>query len=349
MSIFLTGATGFLGGQLLKNLLRDTEEELYILARDVEKAEQLVRSFEAKEQSRVHVVEGDVTAPRFGMKDEDFEQLVGKVSLVYHLAALVRFDEELRDLIFSINYDGTKYVLDAATQLGAKRFIYVSTAYTVGKGERGLEQLYPLDHPTHNPYEESKVKSEHLVFDYADRMDVSIFRPAIIVGDSRTGEADSKFTLYGFMRALDVFKRRVALRNPDSTYRVVGNEQATSNLVPVNYVADILALAAEKAEPNTVYNITNPNPATNFAIFKMIKAALQFDQLDIIRPNERHDLSELEERMNAAISVFDPYLSRDFQFDDDNTQALLQGTSVEHLNLDDDTLNMIIRAYFKTK
>lgn len=349
MSIFLTGATGFLGGQLLKNLLRDTAEDLYILARDVEKAEQLVQSFPPSEQSRVHIVEGDVTAPRFGMADDAFNQLIGKVTLVYHLAALVRFDEDLRDLIFSINYDGTQYVLDASVALGAKRFIYVSTAYTVGKAERGLEQLYPLDHPTHNPYEESKVKSEHLVFHYADKMDVSIFRPAIIVGDSRTGEADSKFTLYGFMRALDVFKRRVALRNPDATYRIVGNEQATSNLVPVNYVADILAIAAEKAEPNKVYNITNPNPATNFDIFKMIRDALTFEQLDIIRPNERHDLSELEERMNATISVFDPYLSRDFQFDDDNTQALLQGTSVRHLQLDDETLEMIIRAYFKTK
>ncbi|WP_253719429.1 SDR family oxidoreductase, partial [Staphylococcus aureus] len=106
-------------------------------------------------------------------------------------------------------------------------------------------------------------------------MDVSIFRPSIIVGDSETGEADSEFTLYGFMRALDVFKRRIARSSDkaDVIYRVVGSKNATSNFVPVNYVADILALAASKAEAGKIYNITNPSPATNYDLLSLIKNA----------------------------------------------------------------------------
>ena len=120
-------------------------------------------------------------------------------------------------------------------------------------------------------------------------MDVSIFRPSIIVGDSETGEADSEFTLYGFMRALDVFKRRITARSADKAdviYRVVGSKNATSNFVPVNYVADILALAASKAEAGKIYNITNPSPATNYNLLSLIKNALDFHQLEIIENAE---------------------------------------------------------------
>ena len=177
---------------------------------------------------------------------------------------------------------------------------------------------------------------------------MSIFRPSIIVGDSETGEADSEFTLYGFMRALDVFKRRVT-RTTDNTnviYRVIGSTDATSNLVPVNYVADILALAESKAQPNTIYNITNPKPATNFDILTLIKNALDFDKLEIIEDQKQDTLTPEEQRLNGMIAVFNAYLSRTFDFEDSNTQQLIKGTAISHLDLSENTLKMIINAYF---
>ena len=179
-------------------------------------------------------------------------------------------------------------------------------------------------------------------------MDVSIFRPSIIVGDSETGEADSEFTLYGFMRALDVFKRRIvrSTEKADIIYRVVGSKNATSNFVPVNYVADILALAASKAQAGMIYNITNPSPSTNYALLSLIKNALDFHQLEIIEDVEPGMLTADEERMNGMISVFNAYLSRSFDFDDSNTQQLLLGTDIMHLNMDEQTTKLIIEAYF---
>lgn len=351
LTIFLTGSTGFLGGKLLNNLLETTDHTLFVLVRDMEKAERLVAGLTGNAANRIQLLNGDITQPLFGLSDNVIQELKGKVDLFYHIAALVKFDEELREELFAVNYGGTENALELAKLFKVKQFIYISTAYTVGKRTNGVESLYPIDANVHNPYEESKVKSEHLVLSYSDCMDVSIFRPSIIVGDSETGEADSEFTLYGFMRALDVFKRRIA-RSADKAnviYRVVGSKDATSNLVPVNYVADILALAASKAEAGKIYNITNPSATTNYNLLSLIKNALDFHQLEIIENAEPGMLTADEERLNGMISVFNAYLSRSFDFDDSNTQQLIEGTDIRHLDMDEQTTKLIIEAYFAVK
>ncbi|MGR3765876.1 SDR family oxidoreductase [Rossellomorea sp. NS-SX7] len=349
MNLFLTGATGFLGGKLIKNLLQDKQNEVYILVRNVEKAENLRYSFSPADQQRIHIFQGDITYPKAGLSREDTEWLTNKIDAVYHLAALVKFDLDLRDELFAANYDGTKHILELATLIQAKKFYYVSTAYTVGTLTHGVEKLYPTDGKFNNPYEESKVKSEHLVFSYRDQMDVSIFRPAIIVGDSKTGEADSQFTLYGFMRALAVFKRKTARKyDGDRTYRLLAAKNGTSNLVPVDYVADILSLAPQRAEADKIYHITNPNPPTNFDLLQMLKEALEFHSLSVVESSgEKLDPEEV--RLNSLIEVFKVYLAGDLSFDDRNTQELIRGTGVSHLDMTEETIEMIIRAGYKTK
>lgn len=348
MTIFLTGTTGFLGGKLLKNLLATTDHTLFVLVRDMDKAERLITELAGDAPNRIRLLQGDITKSNCGLNTDIIEELKENVDIFYHLAALVKFDEELREELFAINYEGTKNALELAKLLSVSKFYYISTAYTVGKHDYGVERLYPLNVEGHNPYEESKVKSEHLAFTYSDDFDVSIFRPSIIVGDSETGEADSEFTLYGFMRALDVFKRRTSrtAENPDMVYRVLGSKNSTSNFVPVNYVADILALAESRAIPNTIYNITNPNPATNYDILTFIKNALDFDRLEIIEDANREVLTDDEQRLNEMISVFNDYLSRSFDFDDTNTQQLIKDSQIQHLDMPRETLKMIINAYF---
>lgn len=348
MAIFLTGATGFLGGQLVKNLLHETSNHLYILARSTNRAQMLQRSIPDQFHYRLTFLYGDIEKPYLGLSEEQLSELHNEITIFYHVAALVKFDEELRDELFAVNLQGTKHTLEVATAIQAKKYYYVSTAYTIGKRSHGEEKLYPINQDVHNPYEESKVQSEHLVFSYANQLDVSIFRPSIIVGHSKTGEADSNFTLYGFMRALEVFKRR-ALRtkqNENKIYRLIGNKKSTSNFVPVDYVANILSLAVHRAEANTIYNITNPHPITNYKILQLIKEALQFHQLEIIEETtNRHILPKDEQQLNELINVFNVYLARDFQFDDENTRRLIENSSVEHLQLSEETLRMIIHAY----
>lgn len=336
----------------MKELIHGTGHHLYILARNRKKAEQLKDSFTTEEQHRLHLITGDITLPSFGMEDELISSLTGKIDCFYHSAALVKFDESLREELFAINYEGTKYALELAKKLRVRKFFYVSTAYTVGKRHTGVEVLYPEDDSYHNPYEESKVKAEHLVFSYGDEMDVSIFRPSIIVGDSKTGEADSEFTLYGFMRALDIFRRRIVRKNESGNnrvYRVVANPIGTSNFVPVDYVAEILALAITKAEPYGIYNITNPNPPTNAEVLDMFQDALGFHRLTTVDDHHNYELSPEEEKLNEMIDTFKVYLASDITFKDDNTKKLINGTDIHHLHMSREMLEMIIHAYFTTE
>ena len=145
MNLFLTGSTGFLGGKLIKSLLQNKTNEVYILVRNVEKAERLKETFLKEEQQRIHIYQGDITLPNAGLSIEDIEWLTDKIDAVYHLAALVKFDFDLRDELFAANYNGTKHILELAVQINVKKFYYVSTAYTVGKRTEGIEELYPIE------------------------------------------------------------------------------------------------------------------------------------------------------------------------------------------------------------
>ncbi len=350
MNIFLTGSTGFLGGKLIRNLIDETDHHLYLLFRNEKKAEKIISSFTRKQRNRIHLVQGDITSPDCGLREKDKKIIAGKMDVVYHLAALVKFEEDLRDELFRVNFQGTKNILNLAVELGVKKFFHVSTAYTVGRRNIGVEALYDRAAEYNNPYEESKVQSEHLVDSYRDHMDISIFRPAIIVGDSKTGEADSAFTLYGFMRALEVFKKKtIRAGSTGQVYRIIGAMRGTSNFVPVDYVADILSLALYRAENETVYNITNPNPPTNMDILTWIQQALEMNDLSIVEDEGVQDLSSEEQRLNGMIDVFAAYLKSSIIFDDGNTKRLIAGSGIEHLNLSEESIRMIINAYFGTK
>ena len=346
MNIFLTGATGFLGGRLIRNLLEEGHN-VYLLARNTEKANNQKDRLPLSLQENVTILKGDIVQTDFGFSPALLTELTKKIDIFYHLAALVKFDHHLRDILMEMNYHGTKNALEVARVLKVPKFIHVSTAYTVGVGNSGREKLYDLQQNFNNPYEESKALAEHEVMKYKEFMDISIFRPAIIVGDSKTGEADSNFTLYGFMRGLELFKRKLERKNYQEMVHLVGSKEGTSNLVPVDYVADILTIAAKRATSNTIYNITNPSPPTNREILATIKHHLQFDSLGIYEKGTVFTLNPIEMQLNSLIDVFEPYLDRSISFDDENTQALLKGSPIAHLNMTDEILEIIIRAYFE--
>lgn len=346
MNIFLTGATGFLGGRLIRNLLEEGHS-VYLLARNIGKANNLKDGLPPSLQDQVTILQGDIVEKNFGLSAELLAGLNKKMDIFYHLAALVKFDHHLRDILMEMNYQGTKNALDVARLINVPKFIHVSTAYTVGVSNAGQEKLYDLQQDFNNPYEESKSLAEHEVMKYKDMMDISIFRPAIIVGDSKTGEADSNFTLYGFMRGLELFKRKLERKNYQEKVHLVGSKNGTSNLVPVDYVADILTIATKRATKNTIYNITNPEPPTNREILATIKQHLQFDSLGIYEKGTTFTLTPVEIQLNSMIDVFEPYLDRSISFEDANTQELLKGSPIAHLNMTHEILEIIVRAYFE--
>ncbi|OOV77662.1 SDR family oxidoreductase [Mammaliicoccus fleurettii] len=344
MNIFLTGATGFVGAELIKSLSKDAQKHFYILYRSEQKKTLLLEKLDPQFHSRIHFIHGDITNEFCGVNDQVISNLP-QMDKFYHLAALVKFNFELANELYQINYIGTKHALNLAERLHTKHFIYVSTAYTVGEKNKAEETLHSLESPTHNPYEATKIRAEHIVAQ-RETMATSIIRPAIVIGDSKTGEADSNFTLYGFMKALKVFKRKIERQHDNKIYRLFGNASHTSNFVPVDYVVDVLTVACDYAENHKIYHATNNHPPSNEFIFQTIKKHLDFQQLEVAPLSEINTITDDERVLNSFIDVFAPYFSKSIEFNDDNTAAMMQKAGQSTLKLSEDTLDMIIRKYF---
>lgn len=346
MNVFITGATGFLGTELVKGLV-GKGHNVYLLIRSIKKASALLKKLPTVQRQRVNFIEGNLEIIRLGMTDKDVKQLANKIDIVYHTAAFLSFDETLRAEIFKTNLDGTKYVLEFAKEINVPKFIYVSTAYTLGNQTNGYERLYPLNTDFVNSYEESKCHSEHAVMGYSDLFDVAIMRPAIIVGNSITGEANTTFGLYGILKTVQLLKKRSTRLKKQLDVRLLVKKDAVANLVPVDYVVEALMLAMNSSKNKSVYHLTNPNPPTNELIFEIIKDAFDFKTLAITSIEVAPYLTEFELSINKPLEVFKDYINRSIYFESENTNELFYQKGLAPLKMDVDMLYRIISGYNK--
>lgn len=346
MNVLLTGATGFLG-TMIANRLAEKDHAVYTLIRNVTKAEEWLETLPSKTQNAVHFVYGDLMKPSGGLTEQRIGELSGEIDSVIHSAAYLSFDDTERDKVFQINYEGTKELLRLSERLNVSTFLHVSTAYTLGKNDTGIETLYkPEDQDFVNVYEESKCYAEHEVMAYQNRFHVAVLRPAIIVGNSETGQADSTFGLYGVMRAVELMKRHVQKRlSKIDSFKIVVNEADKTHLVPVDYVADLVTGALTESENGTIYHLTNPLPPTNGLIMSAIRDGFNFPELEWISFDKTDQLTKLEQKMNEPLAVFEPYLSRTVDFTDENTRLLLNRLNMNSLKMDREMLDRIVSGF----
>ncbi|MGD7043454.1 SDR family NAD(P)-dependent oxidoreductase [Jeotgalibacillus proteolyticus] len=347
MNIMITGATGFVGTKLVKSLLKDGHT-LFPLVRSEKKKSAILASLTPEEAKRVHPVYGDVTKEMLGVNAADQKNLLGQLHILYHTAAFLSFDPDDREKTFFVNVQGTKHAIDFAHKIRIPSFFHISTAYTLGLDHYGKETIHSLSRMFVNDYEESKCQAEHLVWQERDALQVSIFRPAIIVGDSNTGEADTTFALYGLLKAVALVKKLIQRGriSSDHVIRLLCNEEASNNVVPVNYVVDVLSAAAVHAEPSAIYHIANNHAPKNKDVMNWIKEISGVTQLELVSTPDR--LTESDKVINEPMSVFRSYLSRSVEFDDTNTQNLLKKSGRKELDLTDEKYRMLIKTYFNS-
>lgn len=348
MNVFITGATGFLGTELVKELVGEGHQ-VYLLVRSMKKASALLEKLPLNQRGLVHFIVGSIDKAGLDINEKDTKKLIGQIDIIYHTAAFLSFDETLREQIFKINVDGTKYVLDFAQEINAAKFIYVSTAYTLGLQTKGSETLYPLDTTFVNSYEASKCHSEHLVMSYSDRLHVAIIRPSIIIGNSITGEANTTFGLYGILRTVQLLKKR-SMRQKEQLYiRFLINKDTVSNFVPVDYVVKALLLALHSSRNKTIYHVTNNNPPTNQFIFNIIKDVfdLQTLQLASVEDGATLKLTDFEQSVNNPLLVFENYVNRSISFENENTVELFQQNGLDRLKMDREMLYRIIFKFYQ--
>jgi thioester reductase-like protein len=266
--VLLTGATGFVGMELLARYLEQTDRRVYALVRGADDAtvagrvEQTLRSLFGEAhpyRQRVIGIRGDVTRPGLGFDDRG-AALAEHVGEVVHGAASVSFDLDLGEAR-AINVEGTRRVLEFAARCracgGLRRLSYISTAYVAGEhaGHFAEEDL-DVGQRFRNAYEQSKYEAEQVVRRWRSRLPITVLRPSIIVGERDTGWTASFNVLYWPLRA---FARGTYIALP-------ARREAPVDVVSVDYVADaIFKLAQAPEAEGSTYHLTAGPATTNVA------------------------------------------------------------------------------------
>lgn len=242
MQYFVTGATGFIGKRLVKKLLERKGAVVHFLIRK-ESADKVadLRSFWGVGPTRAIPVFGDLTAKKLGVAAEDVKKLKGQIGHFYHLAAVYDLgaDEETQ---VAVNIEGTRNTVDLAKAIDAGHFHHVSSIAAAGlyEGvfrEDMFEEAEGLDHP----YFQTKHESEKIVRQDC-KVPWTVYRPAMVVGDSTTGEMDKIDGPYYFFKLIQRLRQLLPPWMP-----TVGLEGGRVNIVPVDFVVNALNVISHQA------------------------------------------------------------------------------------------------------
>ncbi len=337
MAILLTGSTGYIGAHIASNLLADYSEPLNLLvrARDVQEARgRLWRSlqlhmdfahFDAYLHSRINIFRGDLTDLHFGLADEDYTHLVRTTDSVIHCAASLNRKSEKACL--NVNLRGSLEVVQLAMRArdhhGLRRFSDVSTVAVAGhRANEVVQEDLAIDwnRSDYDPYARTKKFAEHMIRQLLPDVPRTIFRPSIVLGDSRRPET-SQFDMvraFVFLAGLPV----LPFRPTDQI-----------DIVPVDYVAN--AISTLHMKPNPAHEIYHLSAGTGSETFVELTDALAKAQgkrgpvfmPGLERPSSKmiHALAGRAGKIGGLatlLKVFLPYLVWNTVFD--NTRVIAE-------------------------
>jgi thioester reductase-like protein len=269
VAIFLTGSTGYIGAHIASNLLADHSEPLNLLVRarsEQEARERLWRSlqlhlefarFEEYVNSRVRIFVGDLTDAHFGLADNDYNRIVHTTDSIVHCAASLNRKSEKSCL--NVNLRGTLEVIQLATRArdhhGLRRFSHVSTVAVAGQRLNEVVQedtAIDWNRSDYDPYARTKKFCEHMVRQLLPDVQRTIFRPSIVLGDSRRPETNQ----FDMVRAF-VFLAGLPALPFRPTARI--------DIVPVDFVADAVASLHQKERPaHEIYHLSSGTDSETF-------------------------------------------------------------------------------------
>ena len=339
-AVLLTGATGFVGSQVLLRYLHRARRRVYALVRGsdpVEAAERLssaVAPLGAElPADRVVAVPADLERDGLGLDADRRDEIAGEVTDIVHAAASVSFSLPLPQSR-SINVEGTRRILDFAhlsqRRGGLRRMAYVSTAYVAGTHPGPFtEDDLEVGQTFRNPYERSKFEAERLVRRDRRRLPIQIFRPSIVVGEASTGWTQAFNVLYTPLKAF------VQGRLPILPARA----SAPVDVVPVDYVADAIVELADRPADEGTYHLVAGSRATSVGELTDLAAEHLDRSAPLVLPPSvyRSVLHPLLKRRAPAprrralerLEAFFPYFAMDVTYDDRRARGALVPSGIE--------------------
>jgi thioester reductase-like protein len=316
-TVLLTGATGFLGMEVLARLIERDDVEVICLVRAPSTAAAKARIDDLYAQlydepppgiARVSVVAGDVSVDGLGLSDGDRDELLARVSAIVHCAASISFDLPI-ETAHETNTVGPVRMLELARELadrgGLRRHVHVSTAYVAGRYQGHFsESDLDVGQGFRNTYEQSKFAGEQAIAKAAGDLPLVVARPSIVVGDSRTGWTPAFNVIYWPLRA---FSRGLMDEVPVDPLGV-------ADIVSIDYVAEALIALLELDEVSgNVHLVAGSSAITNQELIEL--ACRQFD-----RPPPR--LVAHADSTPDQAAVYLPYFGIEATLGDDRARAL---------------------------
>ncbi len=330
MAIFLTGGTGYIGAHVAANLLDQHDASLNLLVRSRDPREAELRLWHALQlhlpfpkfyeylQLKVRIFCGDLTSPQFGLGPGDYDRLVHTTDSVIHCAASLNRKSEKSCL--NVNLRGTLEVVQLARQSqyyhGLRRFSNVSTVAVAGKRSHELvleDRAIEWERSDYDPYARTKKFCEHMVRELLPDVPLTIFRPSIVLGDSRYPQT-TQFDMvrsFVFLAGLPV----LPFRPHDKI-----------DIVNVDFVADAISTLHMKVDPeHDTYHLSSGNDAQTFQELTKALAAEQNKRAPLFLPILEKPFGSLVGTLAnrkgpvgygaALMKVFLPYLTWNTVFD----------------------------------
>jgi thioester reductase-like protein len=262
MAIFVTGTTGYLGSYVAAGLFTEHRDKLNLLVRAKSEEEARERLWTSLQLhfgflefceylgARVRIFCGDLTSERFGLSDDKYHALVDTTDSIIHCAASLNRKSERQCL--NVNLRGGLEVIQLARRAqnrnGLRRYSHVSTVAVAGKRRNEVvteDAAIDWARSDYDPYARTKKFGEHMLHQLLADVPHTIFRPAIVLGDSRRPETSQ----FDMVQAFDVLVRMpvLPLRPRDRI-----------DIVPANYVSKAIVAIHQKAEPaHGIYHLSS--------------------------------------------------------------------------------------------
>ena len=347
MTYFVTGATGFIGRFLVERLL-DRDGQIHVLVREgsLGRLEDLSDKLGAGD--RIVPIVGDLGEARLGLSDDQVAGLKGNVDHFFHLAAI--YDMTADDAVNeAMNVGGTRHAVDLANQIEAGRLHHVSSIAAAGT-YKGLfrEDMFDEGQKLDHPYHRTKWESERVARTQF-KGPWRVYRPAIVVGHSKTGEMDKIDGPYYFFKGIQKLRNALPQWAP-----LVGPELGYTNIVPVDYVTGAMDYIAHQPDlDGQAFHLTNPRSQRSGDVLNTFARAAHAPQLAMRVDKRLTDalpkgtismlmklpaLKDIRKSVLADVGIPDgvlEYVGLTAQFDTRDTERALAGSDITVPELSD--------------